>query len=479
MPQVSEYPFAEVLREFQLNCSSGAVRFERKRGRAVVYFESGQPVFAASNIKELRLGTYLIKRELLTPEQLAPMRRLSDTSLVTELIRQKLMGTRAISQASAGVVNDILRMLLLWTDGSWEYDERARLADSFTTTIDTATLLLTTVRKMEPSFVATRLADPEEIITPAPDSSMLNALSTIEGFVLSRLDQPMRLRELVLLSGQAEGVALRIIYGLALAGCVQRESWPSALKTKPPKPRKPVIAPPTDTEKADLQRFFDRIEGSESYYQVLDTAAHASLDEIKQAYYGLARRYHPDRFHGNVQVHARVESAFARITQAYETLVDPTQRGQYDARLAARERIKATTEATTQKPAITYEASVKPEASPEMNFQEGFAALKIGQVNQAIPHLAVAAQTCPHEARYRAYYGRALALSGKAQRTAEMELQEAIRLEPNNPAYHFMLAQLYYELKFIKRARAEAIRALELDPKYAEAQALIRKLPEK
>jgi predicted Zn-dependent protease len=91
----------------------------------------------------------------------------------------------------------------------------------------------------------------------------------------------------------------------------------------------------------------------------------------------------------------------------------------------------------------------------------------------------VAAQTCPHEARYRAYYGRALALSGKAQRTAEMELQEAVRLEPNNPAYHFMLAQLYYELKFIKRARAEAIRALELDPKYAEAQALIRKLPAK
>jgi hypothetical protein len=42
-----------------------------------------------------------------------------------------------------------------------------------------------------------------------------------------------------------------------------------------------------------------------------------------------------------------------------------------------------------------------------------------------------------------------------------------------------MLAQLYYELKFIKRARAEAIRALELDPKYAEAQALIRKLPAK
>jgi len=177
-------------------------------------------------------------------------------------------------------------------------------------------------------------------------------------------------------------------------------------------------------------------------------------------------------------VHSRVESAFARITQAYETLVDPTQRGQYDARLAAKERARAMAETAPKGPeAITYEATVRPEASAEANFKEGFAALKMGQVSQALPHLAVAAQSSPHEARYRAYYGRALALSGKAQRTAEVELQEAIRLDPDNPAYHFMLAQLYYELRFMKRARAEAVRALELDPKYAEAKALLRKLP--
>ena len=46
----------------------------------------------------------------------------------------------------------------------------------------------------------------------------------------------------------------------------------------------------------------------------------------------MARRYHPDRFHlkSGTKVHAEISSAFARVTQAYETLTNPNARAAYD-----------------------------------------------------------------------------------------------------------------------------------------------------
>ena len=88
----------------------------------------------------------------------------------------------------------------------------------------------------------------------------------------------------------------------------------------------------------------------------------------------------------------------------------------------------------------------------------------------------MAARYAPNEARYRAYYGRALAASEKTQRLAEAELQAAVRLEPSNSTYHTLLAELYFDLQFHNRAQAEVDRALSLDPNNATANSLQRKL---
>jgi predicted Zn-dependent protease len=102
--------------------------------------------------------------------------------------------------------------------------------------------------------------------------------------------------------------------------------------------------------------------------------------------------------------------------------------------------------------------------------------LRQGQVAQAITHFAAAAHTVPHEARYRAYYAQALAAQGKTQRLAEMEMQAAVKLEPSSTMYRMMLAQLYYDLTFYLRARAEVDRVLALEPNNSAAQALREKL---
>ena len=61
-------------------------------------------------------------------------------------------------------------------------------------------------------------------------------------------------------------------------------------------------------------------------YAVLGLAPGASIADIKRAYRRLARRYHPGINPGD----RAVEALFHRITEAYETLVDPARREKYD-----------------------------------------------------------------------------------------------------------------------------------------------------
>jgi molecular chaperone DnaJ len=62
-------------------------------------------------------------------------------------------------------------------------------------------------------------------------------------------------------------------------------------------------------------------------YIVLGLAPGAPASEIKRAYRRLSRRYHPDINPGD----PTAASLFQRISEAYETLIDPERRRQYDA----------------------------------------------------------------------------------------------------------------------------------------------------
>ncbi|HWN09937.1 MAG TPA: DnaJ domain-containing protein [Pyrinomonadaceae bacterium] len=501
--KLSDQPLAELIREIGSKLLSGALRLERELARTVVYFEKGRVVFAASNIRTLRLREYMKRKELISEPEFNELKNPgADMSLALSLRDRGKLSQKDFDSLVINLVADVLRVPLLWTDGVWEFDERARLNDPVRVNLNPSGLLKEAAQRLPLAFVSLRFRNPSESIARSTSASAANNFLPGESFILSRLDKPTKLEELVAVSGLKELDAYRAIYGLALGGFVEREYWQNAFRTgkaktgaaPPPSSSGETTteaktelvdhwAPVRETSSEDnLGEFLERLRAARNHYEVLDVAWNAGINEIKESYYSLARRYHPDRFHlkSGTRLHEQISSAFARITQAYETLVDANARAAYD---VTAERSRQFEESAPKSPQpiagddlLEFDPTEPGSGQAEQYFREGFGALQQGQINAAINQLAAASRLNPQEARFRAYYGRALAGNEKSRRLAESEIQTAVRLEPGNVLYRTMLAELYFDLKFHRRAQAELDRALELNPNDANALRLLRKL---
>ena len=490
--QLSEHPLVELIRESSDKKLSGKFQLQNQKVIVVVYFESGKLVYAACNVKTFRLSEYLLKLNVIRATEVSRLgTQVNDLDLLRILGRDQRLTEPQSEQLQTRQITDVLRLALLWTEGRWEFTNRARLNDEIKVSLDIPTLLVETTRRLPNEFTTTRFRNPNEVFSPAWYSPDIN-LTANEVFVLSRIDQPTSLNDLLTVTGLPQSELLQIIYSLAIVDAIKRENWKSAFRDgviEANKPRKPIeqktpepISPPVDA----VELFLDRISNAENHYQVLDIDPEATMSELKSAYYDIARKHHPDRYRtGERSLLLRVETAFARITQAYDTLRDAGHRATYDSKLESQRRAAKLAQAAPKAPSPdsaseqeptkhAEQAYVDPTQEAETHFKEGYAALELGQRNIALGKLGAAAKVVPTEARYRAYYGRALALHESTRRLAEVELQTAVKLQPQNAEYRIMLAELYRDLGFTVRAKGEAERAVAVDSNNRKARELLK-----
>ncbi len=392
--QLSEQPLAEIIQEISAKSHSGRLRLEHDRIKIAAWFDQGKFVYAACNLRDLRLRGYLLRGGVITAQQLDSFAdNVPDLDLAKKLTANQLVAGTVLDQVHTKLVSDVLRVALSLKEGTWDFDSRSRLDATVNLDLDLDALLLEAARR-----------------TTAPEIQ-------------------------------------------------------------------------TETSEVDAEAFLQRLRSADSYYDILGVETDASPDQLKLAYYELARRYHPDRFRKEAPaLLARLESAFARITQAYDTLRDDALRAGYNAKLQARKKAPRPVEVTpepadsTREAAAPVDAPVSAAERAANDFKEGYAALEQGQRKVAAGLFASAARLMPNEARYRAYYGHLLAGQENTRRAAEAELQAAIKLDPQNAEYRVMLAQLFRDLGFIVRARGEAERALGVDPNNRKARDLLRDL---
>src|SRR5215211_234951 len=85
---------------------------------------------------------------------------------VKVLCAQNLLTPSAAEQVQTKQISDILRLALLWTEGTWDFDSRSRLNEQLNFKINAGSLLLEAGRRLPPKFAASSFNNPGELITP-------------------------------------------------------------------------------------------------------------------------------------------------------------------------------------------------------------------------------------------------------------------------------------------------------------------------
>jgi curved DNA-binding protein CbpA len=479
---LAQNPLAELIREIVHAELFGTLRLSRERAKVIAYFDGGQLVFAASNLRLHRLREVL-KRNGFTEQQLRQVRDTSsDADAAAALLNSGVLTEQSLQNFRSFQAADVLRTALLWTDGEWSFDPRAGVTDDRRVEIDVGRLLRESARHLSLPFIRSRFESTTDVFSIDTSKEIAN-LSPIEEFIVSRSRlAPTALPLLDLIgNGLPEEEGLRCVYALSLAGLLQRSEWPPAFdpddlaKLKRVRPRPEGSAPKPEEKVFDVESFLARIDSAKDHYEVLDVARSATLPQIKAAYHLLARHFHPDRFHQEAPaLRNRIEDAFARVAHAYEILSDPMRRAEYDQGRVSKPKPESEREAS-----VAEEPVIQPRMNAANSFRQGMDALQRKQIDDAIRFLAEAAILEPKQARYRANYGYALMHRPKARRAAEAELLAALALEPNNAKFRLMLAEVYQSGGMRRRAESEAARALTIDPKNQKARALLESLRKK
>jgi curved DNA-binding protein CbpA len=201
------------------------------------------------------------------------------------------------------------------------------------------------------------------------------------------------------------------------------------------------------------------------HYRILELNPTAEFDEIREAYYFLARRYHPDRFRAGAMqdLLQPMERYFTQVTEAYNTLIDSEARAGFD---KLREAAHA--------PARESEQDTRYLAKQNAIAARAF--IDKGRFTDAAKYLENAIQLDGTVATYHLELGQLLSGNPRRRADAEEHLLEANRLDPALADGYLALGQLYLKMQRVPQAAKMFREVLRWEPGHIEATRLIKAL---
>ncbi len=499
---LAEGVVAGLLREIYVGRRTGTLTLARGEERQRLRFRRGHIVNADTNVVEERLGEVLVRRGLLSEADLARAtevvareeRRLGE--VLTEL---GLIDASGLEDAVGLHVHEMLVKVFNWHEGTCSFEEEpdGEPGREITLKLSTGELILEAVRAVhDPDVVRFSLGDLNRVLALSSDPLLRFqklTLSPADGFVLSRVDGLTSAREIVHMIPLPEEQTEKSLLALLSTGAIEYAAArrPAAAEP-PPAPAEPPPAPaeaPVDEKAAERRReILEAWEGlkTRNHFEVLGLPRSAGEVEVKEAYFRLARRFHPDVHHDASlgDLRDELEAVFIRVGAAYEVLRDTRKRSDYEERLG-RPRPAPAGEAGGRAGAATASAGPGDTVPPEPPRDEAedaqaaeesvrratqlFEQEKYWDAIQLLERAVVAARG---KARLRAriLLARCLAKNPNWTRRAEELLLAVTREDPQVVEPWARLGALYGEKGMRARATTMYRRTLELEPDHEEAR---------
>lgn len=187
----------------------------------------------------------------------------------------------------------------------------------------------------------------------------------------------------------------------------------------------------------------------DNYYNILGVAQGASTEDVQKAIAEKRREWTPRTGHPKLETRQLAEQTIKNIAEAEAILLDASKRRDYDQQLAAQ---VAAPEPTQTGPT---------QGRDWLQIARDY----LVQGNSSQANYAAREATNQQTENPEAWYIRGLSsvqLGNNAD--AEFELNEAIRLSPNDASYHAELGDLYKNNDLWAKALPEYTRASQLEP---------------
>jgi curved DNA-binding protein CbpA len=271
--------------------------------------------------------------------------------------------------------------------------------------------------------------------------------------IFSLVDGKRTIKEIFSLSPLDYLHTMRILYALLSIRLIEIEEE----KVAGDESLKEIIEEPEVVVDSDfvkkVEDTFDRLSIID-FYGILDIEKKATHDEIKQAYYRVAKVFHPDRHFSlpSAALKNKLHAIFSQITEAYRTLSDTTMRSQYDQSMSI-------------KPAKIEKSNAE---IARLRFDEGKGAMKNRSFAEAAELFGQATYLDSSIPTYYFHMGLAYERLEKF-REAEKAMRHALKLDPYNADYLAELGHVYLKLDLLLRAQSIFEKALKFNPSHERA----------
>jgi len=457
---------ATFLRDIFFNKKTGRLIYRRGEITKYFFFEKGAIVQVKTNQPDERLGEILLKLERLTREAHARIDEYIEPGLnIGEVLKTRgVISEDDLAEALAHQIRESVLNTFASFDAQIEFQPTEGFPEAPESRVSVPLLIEYGIRRMQANPLLQSFLVRQ---TPSLGRKTYAYLATLEERdILEKIDgkdtSEIILRTLTMPPDQF-WKSLYLFYCLGVVDLAGEDA--SAEAPLDPKTR---LRPPSQSYEdvprqiAEVLTFRDTLP-SMTLYQILDIPKTASDEDVKKAYFQMARRFHPDRFDRSIAADfkAQIDEVFDGITHAYRVLGNKDSRRIYDAKSA---------------PAAAQDDAQEILKKADIKFRQGKTLHGQGRFDEAIAYLEEAVRMRRDKADYYLLLAMCESKVPAYVKKSEQDFQKAIQLEPWNPEGYIGLGILYKTEGMQTRAVRQFEKALEVDPDHATAREALDEL---
>jgi curved DNA-binding protein CbpA len=437
------------LRDIYFGKKKGQLTFRYQNVQKYLYFQDGNLVFTKTNQQSELLGEVLFRLGKLSQEAFSNIEEyIEPMEIIGQiLVKRGLIKHEDLLDGLTYQMREVTLNMFPIFNGAFKFQEREELnLEDLDSKIGIPTLIVDGIRRMKYNPNVEKFLI-RQTISPK-DKGLVFQLTEEEKGVLSRIRADSPPTDILKYSGLNPDFFWKSLYLFYCLDLIELSQEESVFEAREKPAAKPVGKEQVE-KLLDVEEFQQKISEM-SFYQILDVSTSASQAEIKKAYFGLARKFHPDLFDRDVVVEKKemIDEVFDQITKAYHTLSDEDKRAEYDKELAE--------QAVDDKRGVVKKAEIK--------FRQAKTLYNQTRYEEAMSFLDEAIRLDSHKSSYFLLLAMVETKIPTYLRKAEEHFIKAIKLEPWSPDGYLGLGIMYKNADLKVKAANQFNKALKVDP---------------